>query len=106
MARAKRLEPIFSYRVDDNIKGVINVYAFDTDYNCFIVVSFVKDGPYDEQIYAAANFDNAKDLVEYAYNKCATTDGGANAFKALLKDKKAMQWLQEEISDTVEGEWW
>ena len=102
MARARKLEPIFSYRVDDNIKGVINVYAFDTDYDCFIVVSFVKDGPYDEQIYACGAYTNAQDLIETASYK----DGDANAFKALLKDKKAMQWLQEVISDTVEGEWW
>jgi len=102
MARARKLEPIFSYRVDDNIKGVINVYAFDTDYDCFIVVSFVKDGPYDEQIFACGSFKDAKELVEYA----TTTAGDANAFKVLLKDKKAMQWLQEVISDTVEGEWW
>jgi len=102
--RVKKLEPVFEYKVDDI--GVIHVYTFDTDYNCYFVAAYTRYGPYDEQIYAAANFDNAKDLVEYAYNKYATTDGDANAFKVLLDDKDAMSRLQEIISNAVEGEWW
>jgi len=98
--RVKKLEPVFEYKVDDI--GVIRVYTFDTDYNCYFVAAFTQDGPHDEEIYACGAYTNAQDLIETASYKV----GDANAFKVLLDDKDAMSRLQEIISNAVEGEWW
>ena len=107
LKRVKKLEPVFEYKVGGDIKGVIDVYAFDTDYNCYFVATFTQNGPHDEQIYAAANFTDAKNLVEYAYGEYATTVAyEPNPFKVLLNDEQAMSRLQEIIDYVVEGEWW
>ena len=100
--KVKKLEPIFSYRVNGDIKGLIDVYAFDTDFNCYFIVAFTQDGPHDEQICECGAYTNAKDLVETASYK----DGEANAFKTLMNDKAAMEQLQKVIDYVVEGEWW
>ena len=105
--KVKKLEPIFRYRVDDDIKGVIDVYAFDTVYNCYFVVTFTQAGPHDEKIYVCVSFKNAKGLVEYAYSKYATTTAyEPNPFKVLLNDEQAMSSLQDIITSVVEDEWW
>ena len=98
--RVKKLEPVFEYKVDDI--GVIRVYTFDTDYNCYFVAAYTRYGPYDEQICECGAYTNAKDLVETASYK----DGEANAFKTLMNDKAAMEQLQKVIDYVVEGEWW
>jgi len=100
--KVKKLEPVFEYKVDGDIKGVIDVYTFDTDYNCYFVAAFTQDGPHDEEIYVCKSFKDAKELVEYA----TTTAYEPNPFKALLDDKAAMERLQEIINDVVEGKWW
>ena len=107
LKRVKKLEPVFEYKVDDDIKGVIDVYAFDTDYNCYFVVTFTQAGPHDEKIYVCVSFKNAKGLVEYAYSKYATTTAyEPNPFKVLLEDKEAMERLKQVVDYVVEGEWW
>jgi len=98
--RVKKLEPVFEYKVDDI--GVIHVYTFDTDYNCYFVAAYTRYGPYDEQICECGAYTNAQDLIEMAGFKY----GVANPFKVLLDDKDAMLRLQEIINTVVEGEWW
>ena len=102
LKRVKKLEPVFEYKVDGDIKGVIDVYTFDTDYNCYFVAVFTQDGPHDEEIYACGTYTDARNLIEMASLK----DGKVSAFKVLLNDENAMQRLQEVINDAVEGEWW
>ena len=105
--KVKKLEPIFSYRVNGDIKGLIDVYAFDTDFNCYFIVAFTQDGPHDEKIYVCIDFKNAKQLVEYACDKYETTTAyEPNPFKTLLDDKAAMERLQQVVDYIVEGEWW
>jgi hypothetical protein len=108
LKKVKKLEPIFSYRVNSVVKkGYIDVYAFDTDYNCYFVVTFTEDDLYDEKIYACVRFKRAKELVDYAYrNYMLTTAYQPNPFKLLLDDKYAKLRLQQIIDDVVEEEWW
>jgi len=101
LKRVKKLEPIFSHKVDSEVKGVINIYTFDTDYANYFVTTFTQDGPHDEEIYACKSFKDAKELVEYA-----TTTNEHNPFKALLDDKNAMLRLQQVVDYVVNGEWW
>jgi hypothetical protein len=107
LRKVNKLEPVFSYRVDSVVKGYIDVYAFDTDYNCYFVAAFTEDGLYDEKIYVCVSFKDAKQLVEYAYrNYTINTAYWPNPFKLLLDDRYAKLRLQQIIDDVVEEEWW
>jgi hypothetical protein len=99
LKRVKRLEPVFEYEAGDS---KVLVYTFDTDYANYFVVTCVKDGPHDEEIYACGTYTDARKLIEEASYK----DGKSNAFKTLLNDEKAVQRLQETLDYVVEGEWW
>jgi len=105
--KVKKLEPVFTFKVDSDIKGVINIYTFDTDYANYFVAAFTQDGPHDEKVYVLVSYKDAKKLVEYACSKYEiTTAYEPNPFKVLLNDEQAMSRLQDIINTVVEEEWW